>query len=1184
MSDIRFDDDYEDAMVVDDASDSDASTFSDEDDDDNVSNHGPTLDDNPMDTVLAPTTSTSASNAGQTPMLDISATDLMQLDSALDLQTDALLAETRFAVPAHVRAALVSVKSALEAGSATPSLSFDEASKHLRKRKVAWPWNVAIGAKEAVNYSFGYAPPARVDVVGSFLVGGESKGGALVKRRGGGFNLDLAVQMPSALFQAKDHLNHRYFHKRAFYLAHAASLLQPLGHALTFTYDRGDPRKPLLLVTIPLNAKKPRGPAATIVVRPAIDSALFPATKLAPSRNNVRPGATDPAVADPLPPTPRYNAQLLADAHLLQHLQTMHRAAVMVPALPAAMRLIKIWAEQKGLGEWGFPLSYAAAALALRGDVGRDLKPSHIFRTIVFWAANQDWSRPVVVAEKGTVSLAEWEGVAEVAIVDREGGNVAWWAGIADANRLKIEAEHAASLAAASEFMPIFLAPSLASVAKYDQLVQIPIPATPPPFYNPRVRLDDPCLQLFLHRAVPRLLARALTDRVRLIAAVPRVSITTSPAVAGSTGSSWSVATAAPATSAIVSDDGKASEMVIGLHLHPANYSRAVDVGPSPEIDAAGAGDFRRLWGTKAELRRFPDGSIAESVTWPGIAPSKVVASAIDYVVARHMKVTPAQHWSQHAVLKQLRALDRTAAAGHSPAVSSVDVAFAQLSRIIRDLDDSMPLPATTILPVSPELTKTAIAPHRAPATFVVELEASGKWPTEPEPLYHMTALFLSQYADLLDSQPGVARTTVVTAPLSLDLEYVGHCFRMILKPKHAPALRPEMNHANDVLNLALAFPAYAPAARLLKFFIARHMLGYQIHDHISELLAAHVFTTSATSAHARPPVDALSAFVRILEVIGTVDWSRETLAVRTRVAGSDGAASAASVRDNAPTAVPLGSTADAAAKLNKEAAATEDNDDPSATHVRRVQGTIDAAPPATPGTAVVASAYRRHPIELLAVKRLRAVAKAALAFLVPRPLVSDLPAVPTKKPLEPLFAGSLDHFDMVLPLRADVVKKYVVRGSSIPSTSSIGGSESRPGFLPVDCWIQDVAARYGSLCRLFFNDVDGAAVGVLFDPMVLVPKRLDLSPEALAESINAKFIRVQSSNDQEDAMETDGDEDGNITYLMAPNVPAIAGELVRMGEGIVDRAVIQRLELAMLDDTPAVSDDNDDEDSSDDE
>ncbi|KAJ3353676.1 hypothetical protein GGF32_002907 [Allomyces javanicus] len=1046
--------------------------------DDDESTPNPARDDDPMAMIFdgtesTPSTSSKSKKASNLPHVKI--TDLLQMDSVFDLQVDSLLAEVAVAVPPAARDLLVRIKTALEASKPLGPFSHVQAQTHLRKARIAWPWTVDLG--KDVQYAFAYAAPARIDVVGSFLVGGEKKG-ALIKRRDG-YNLDLAVQMPSNLFQPKDHTNYRYFYKRAFYLAHVASLLAPIlkgKESISFAYDHHDVRKPVLHVAFPAGKKV----TARIVIRPTIAADLFRTDKLSPTRNNVRP-ADDSPIAGEFPATPAYNAAVLADMHVLTHLHTLHTAAVKAPALHDAMRLLKVWCEQRNLNQWAFSLVYAAAALVHQGQVGRDLRASHIFRMVVFYLANHDWTTPLVLgAPNATVSADEFAGV-DVAAVDQNGVNLASWATRTDAVLLKMELQHACRLAERADFPSLFLTPAIHASSKYDHLVSLPVPSNPPAFYNPRVRLDFPHAAHFLTRAVPRLLTRALTDRVHVATALPTPT------------STWPITDTphAPVPDTIT----------VGLIYHADQYARSVDVGPSPADDESGARDFRRVWGTKAELRRFPDGTIRESVAWskPG---HSVVAEVLDYVVQRHMQVVPS-HWTARPAVKMMKSVVKASAGTHA-AEMTVEQAFRKLESILFGLDDA-PLPVAAVLPVAPELTRTAIAAHRHPALFVLELESSGKWPAEPQALYHMMTLFLVRYAHLLT--PHGVQARVVTSPLSLDVVFAGHQFTMFLKPRGGAALVADIKHAQDVHQLALAHNGFADSVRLVKLFVARHMLGYHVHDQAVEVLVAHVFTV-LERVYPNVPVSPVLALVRVLELVIRHDW-KAPLVVKTR---------------------------QAAAKL-------DENEDEEGKDGKAKDTAV--APPAD-GTVVIASEHKRHIIEVVAMRRFRQVAKAALAYL-------QTSASQTLPPtdLRPVLSTTAHDHDILITLKREIVGEYVVPGRARPA---------HQGFDPVDMYLRDVTKHVGTLARVFFNDVDGDTVGVVLDPMQLVPRRWAVGH---ASVVNPRVLPPAKTED-EDEMDVDGAAAGGKRQqvMVQVNVEAVAAELARLGEGLVARVTVQREEV----------------------
>ena len=86
----------------------------------------------------------------------------------------------------------------------------------------------------------------------------------------------------------------------------------------------------------------------------------------------------------------------------------------------------------------------------------------------------------------------------------------------------------------------------------------------------------------------------------------------------------------------------------VGIILDPDNASRLVDLGPSSDDDAL-AKDFRAFWGDRAELRRFKDGRICESIVWDAIPIHErhhIPALALDYTVKRNLDAAEEVSWS----------------------------------------------------------------------------------------------------------------------------------------------------------------------------------------------------------------------------------------------------------------------------------------------------------------------------------------------------------------------------------------------------------------------------------------------------------------------------------------------------------------------------------------------------------
>ncbi|KAJ2582623.1 U3 snoRNP protein, partial [Coemansia sp. RSA 1804] len=141
------------------------------------------------------------------------------------LQEDELLAETCVGAGSKATrgldAALRQIRDALGSQDPVNEMGVRAATKYIHR--ISGSSKLATGEKLQIPFpdpspsddmliKLGFQPPTVINVVGSYPLGM-----AVASRTG--FNVDMVVQMPSALFQDRDHLNYRYFYKRAFYVA-----------------------------------------------------------------------------------------------------------------------------------------------------------------------------------------------------------------------------------------------------------------------------------------------------------------------------------------------------------------------------------------------------------------------------------------------------------------------------------------------------------------------------------------------------------------------------------------------------------------------------------------------------------------------------------------------------------------------------------------------------------------------------------------------------------------------------------------------------------------------------------------------------------------------------------------------------------------------------------------------------
>ena len=191
--------------------------------------------------------------------------------------------------------------------------------------------------------------------------------------------VDVAAEMPRAAFDEKDFKRGRYLVRRAAWLQGAKAALEravaeagkrpkkgkgggggrpsPLrGAAVTWTDLGGDARRPCLLVSLPSGPSSPGGVALRLVPAAPSELAATWLPRLAPDRGNLG-GAGGGADGGP-PPSPRYNALVVADFFPDAELEDLRFALGACPAAADGVTLVRLWARTQRLS---FSSSSAAA-------------------------------------------------------------------------------------------------------------------------------------------------------------------------------------------------------------------------------------------------------------------------------------------------------------------------------------------------------------------------------------------------------------------------------------------------------------------------------------------------------------------------------------------------------------------------------------------------------------------------------------------------------------------------------------------------------------------------------------------------------------------------------------------------------------------------------------------------------
>ncbi|KAJ1942998.1 U3 snoRNP protein, partial [Kickxella alabastrina] len=696
------------------------------------------------------------------------------------LQADELLGEALVVAGTKetrgLDAALRQIREVLVALEEVPAVDVDAASNLARKLGVSIPFpDPAPPAGMALQLAF--SAPAAVTVVGSYALG-------MAVRTRSGITVDVAAQMPAALFQDRDHLNCRYFYKRAFYVAMLVAGLRR--SALNDAFDigveavRDDARLPAVVLR-----PRTRRVGGSVRLLPCIAGDTLALARLGGARNSLRPSFIAAGAADEdAPPTPQYNAALAGDALMVAHMRFLHETAGMCPAFARGAALLRVWLRQRvGLGAQarvtGFALSLVLAWLVRQGRVGSGLGAHALFKACVEFLAARDFeAQPVAFG----AALAGFGG----AVLADPTATTNVLAGVGDGELAELRlAARAAALdanAADDRFARIFLAAPAPAVQRFDHVLRLDVALAP--FLAPRggaaarrlAELDHGSPVAAVRARIEALLGAALDAQARAV-----------------------VVRAAPCALGDLVRAQRRHVFVVGLVARGDAAQRVVGLGPSPAGDAAAAARFRALWGARAELRRFRDGAIRLATVWGGAdaAPEQralVLPRMAAFLVRRHFAAhagaadvltredrEAADRDPPRAALPfagtQPRALSlaprldgfaQTQGAGGAafePALAALD----ELHRELAALEHQLPLRVLALHAAAPALRYASLAPPKplrggaddafvAPLPVAVEFVGSTRWPDDLVALHKVKAAFLLRLgACYAAAHPGAA-------------------------------------------------------------------------------------------------------------------------------------------------------------------------------------------------------------------------------------------------------------------------------------------------------------------------------------------------------------------------------------------------------------------------------------------
>ncbi|CAI5480138.1 unnamed protein product [Closterium sp. Yama58-4] len=203
-------------------------------------------------------------------------------------------------------------------------------------------------------------------------------------------------------------------------------------------------------------------------------------------------------------------------------------------------------------------------------------------------------------------------------------------------------------------------------------------------------------------------------------------------------------------------------------------------------------------------------------------------------------------------------------------------------------------------------------------------MEASSKWPDDPEALRLTRHAFCLQIASSLQEAHGVA---VEAARGAVDVMVDGFAFRLVLLHDYVPPAEDThrtLQHHSTLNGLTGRHPTFGPIARLAKRWVAAHLFSSHLKEEAVELLVAH--TLVAPNPLLLPaPKSRLAGLLRFFRLVASYDWLSQPLIVDVNSAFSPEDVQQIQARFDErlpPHRDTLGSSARSVAKRLKQSAA----------------------------------------------------------------------------------------------------------------------------------------------------------------------------------------------------------------------------------------------------------------------
>lgn len=237
--------------------------------------------------------------------------------------------------------------------------------------------------------------------------------------------------------------------------------------------------------------------------------------------------------------------------------------------------------------------------------------------------------------------------------------------------------------------------------------------------------------------------------------------------------------------------------IAIGIIFHPSQATRVIDTGPSSSQTAEGE-SFREFWGEKAELRRFKDGSITESVVWDLSRPEEatlIPGRIVEHLLKRHFgivaeskRISSDPGWLS-IVQTPATARDAVSVAGSEKlGFRPMIEAYEDIYKLLKSVDTELPLsilhvaPASELLRYSSTFVPHPIDVNRYPtapdslkhipcADIVLQFESSPRWPDDLAAIQKVKMALFEKLARVISSERRNTRIDIALENGASDIE-----------------------------------------------------------------------------------------------------------------------------------------------------------------------------------------------------------------------------------------------------------------------------------------------------------------------------------------------------------------------------------------------------------------------------